>query len=111
MLRRGIPYGTPLPEGDEGGADDERGLAFIALVGDIRRQFEFIQAHWMADGNAFRLGDDQDVFSGAALQDTKVVVQGTPPTFIQPGRPLVTCRGGEYFFLPGIAALRRIAAG
>jgi Dyp-type peroxidase family len=107
MLRRGIPYGTPLREDEAAGT--ERGLLFVALVGDLRRQFEFVQAHWMSDGNAFRLGSDRDVLSGAAEAGNKFVVQGKPPTFVQPTQPLVTCRGGEYFFLPGIAALKRIA--
>jgi Dyp-type peroxidase family len=110
MLRRGIPYGKPLPESDDGD-DQERGLLFVALVGDVRRQFEFIQAHWMADGNAFRLGSDRDVLAGAGDEGNKFVVQGTPPTFARPPRPLVTCRGGEYFFLPGISALKMIAEG
>jgi Dyp-type peroxidase family len=112
MLRRGIPYGTALPafpEAEPSATDDERGLLFIALVGDIRRQFEFVQAHWMSDGNAFRLGNDRDILSGAGQQDSKIVIQGDPPTFLKPTKPLVTCRGGEYFFLPGITALRRIA--
>jgi Dyp-type peroxidase family len=122
MLRRGIPYGNPLPvmEFDDlsapaaGSSDspEERGLLFIALVGDIRRQFEFVQAHWMSDGNAFRLGSDVDLFSGAAVGGSKFVVQDQrAPTFVKPdaAAPLVTCRGGEYFFLPGISALRRIA--
>jgi deferrochelatase/peroxidase EfeB len=111
MLRRGIPYGTPLPDdaadGDDSGG--ERGLLFVALVGNLRRQFEFVQAHWMSDGNAFRLGTDRDLLSGATEHGNKFVVQGIPPTFVQPPKPLVTCRGGEYFFLPGIAALKRIA--
>ena len=116
MLRRGIPYGTPLSfsaadHGDTTGLDEERGLLFVALVGDLRRQFEFVQAHWMADGNAFRLGADRDLFAGAGEEGNKFVVQGTPPAFVRPPRPLVTCRGGEYFFLPGIRALKLIAAG
>jgi Dyp-type peroxidase family len=112
LLRRGIPYGRPLSEDDLAAGDTagERGLLFVALVGDLRRQFEFVQAHWMSDGNAFRLGNDRDVISGAADEGTKFVVQGTPPVFVQPAKPVVTCRGGEYFFLPGIAALKRIAA-
>lgn len=119
MLRRGIPYGRPsaagtwagqsVPEtvGDEG----ERGLLFIALVGDIHRQFEFVQAHWMSDGNAFRLGSDRDVVSGAAPEGSKFIAQGPDPTFVRQDRQVVTCRGGEYFLLPGISALRRIARG
>jgi Dyp-type peroxidase family len=112
MLRRGIPYGTPLgDEAENEQADtEERGLLFLALVGDLRRQFEFVQAHWMSDGNAFRLGTDRDVLSGATEAGNKFVVQGAPPVFAKPTTPLVTCRGGEYFFLPGIAALKRIAA-
>lgn len=109
MLRRGIPYGTPLAEDAEHAAG-ERGLLFVALVGDLRRQFEFVQAHWMSDGNAFRLGTDRDLLSGATEEGNKFVIQGTPPTFVKQTKPLVTCRGGEYFFLPGIAALKRIAA-
>jgi Dyp-type peroxidase family len=112
MLRRGIPYGPPLAEDavdSDASGSAERGLLFVALVGDLRRQFEFVQAHWMSDGNAFRLGTDRDPVSGAAEDGNKFVVQGEPPVFVKPERPLVTCRGGEYFFLPGIAALKRIA--
>ena len=108
MLRRGVPYGKVLPE-EMLDDREERGLLFIALVGDLRRQFEFVQAHWMADGNAFRLGADRDPFAGASEEGGKFVVQGDPPVFVRPSTPLVTCRGGEYFFLPGIRGLRRIA--
>lgn len=102
MLRRGIPYGDPLPAGGE------RGLLFVALVGDIGRQFEFVQTQWMNDGHSFRLGADPDVFAGVAGPGRKVTVQGRPPTFVEVPRPVVTCRGGEYFLLPGIAALRSL---
>ncbi|GLY27446.1 hypothetical protein Kisp02_08110 [Kineosporia sp. NBRC 101731] len=119
MLRRGIPYGKPVsaqlwagePAPSDAGDHDERGLLFVALVGDIHRQFEFVQAHWMSDGNSFRLGADRDVISGAAPNGCKFVVQGPNPAFVEQPNQIVTCRGGEYFLLPGIKALRRIAAG
>ena len=121
MLRRGIPYGKPIsastwagapaPEATDDEPDNERGLLFLALVGDIHRQFEFVQAHWLSDGNAFRLGSDSDVISGAAPAGCKFVVQGPHPTFVEQHQQVVTCRGGEYFLLPGIRALRRIARG
>lgn len=140
MIRRGMPYGTYLPNGSGGELADlppglppdlfsdgfapvtaapaerdlrteERGLLFVALVGDIGRQFEFVQAHWMSDGNAFRLGGDQDVFAGAGGPGMKITIQDSDrPTFLPLPRPVVTCRGGEYFFLPGVRALRAIAA-
>jgi Dyp-type peroxidase family len=103
MLRRGMPYGEPYP------ADGERGLLFVALVGDIGRQYEFVQTQWMNEGQAFRLGCDPDVFSGITGPGRKVTLQGDPPVFVELTRPVVTCRGGEYFLLPGVAALRALA--
>jgi deferrochelatase/peroxidase EfeB len=113
MLRRGIPYGPYLPETGAGNGPDgdgeERGLLFLALVADIGRQFEFVQTQWMGDGSALRLGTDRDVFSGAAGAG-KFTIQGEPPVFVPTPRAVVTCRGGEYFLLPGVAALRALAS-
>ena len=111
IVRRGIPYGSPLPPGaDDDGAD--RGVAFMCLQASIARQFEFIQSQWLGDGNAFRLGDDQDVLLGP--QDHpgthKMTVPGEPPFFHGPLDRLVTVRGGEYFFCPGVNGLRHLAA-
>jgi Dyp-type peroxidase family len=112
MLRRGIPYGPWLPDGAGGDAgddgDDERGLLFVALIGDIGRQFEFVQTQWLSDGTTLRLGSDRDLFSGAAGGGA-FVIQGDPPVLVPTPRPVVTCRGGEYFLLPGVRALRALA--
>jgi hypothetical protein len=68
----------------------------------------------MSDGTALRLGTDRDVFSGAACGPGagtgKFTIQGTPPVLVPTPRPVVTCRGGEYFLLPGLAALRALTA-
>jgi Dyp-type peroxidase family len=111
MLRRGIPYGPALPEG---AADDgnERGLLFLALMADIERQFEFVQAEWLNDGNAFQLGDDRDILAGAHDGGAgKMVVQGDPPLLLRGPEPVTRLRGGGYFFLPGISGLRWLAEG
>jgi Dyp-type peroxidase family len=111
MIRRGIPYGPPLPAG---AADDgvDRGVIFMSLQASIARQFEFVQAQWLSDGNAFRLGDDQDVLLGPQDHDGthKMTVPGDPPYFVGPLSRIVTMRGGEYFFCPGINGLRHLAA-
>ncbi len=110
IIRRGLPYGEPLPEGaEDDGAD--RGVVFMCLNASISRQFEFIQAQWFNDGNPFGLGDDKDIILGNHDGTGKMTVEGRPPYFVHPLPRLVTVRGGEYFFLPGIAALRYIASG
>jgi Dyp-type peroxidase family len=111
IVRRGIPYGPPLPPGaDDDGAD--RGVVFMSLQSSIARQFEFVQSQWLGDGNAFRLGDDQDVLLGP--QDhagtRKMTVPGRPPFFFGPLSRVVTVRGGDYFFCPGVNGLRYLAA-
>jgi Dyp-type peroxidase family len=100
IIRRGMPY----CESDGSG---KRGLLFVCFQASIERQFEFVQAHWMGDGNAFGLGSDPDFIAGPA--EGKMTIQGDPPRFV-PMQRFVTTRGGDYFFVPGIAALREIAA-
>ncbi len=109
IIRRGLPYGEPLPEGTEDDGTD-RGIVFICLNASIARQFEFIQSQWFNDGNPFGLGDDKDIILGSRSGDDKMTIAGRPPYFVHPLPRLVTVRGGEYFFLPGIAALRYLAA-
>jgi deferrochelatase/peroxidase EfeB len=108
MIRRGITYGPVLPEETPDDRED-RGLLFMACVANLRRQFEFVQGQWLNDGNIFHLGDDRDAMAGCHDGTRKVTVQGHPPRFL-PGIPeFVTTRGGEYFFKPGISAMRWLA--
>jgi Dyp-type peroxidase family len=107
ILRRGMPYGPPLPNG----ADDDgvaRGLIFVCLQASIARQFEIVQSRWCNDGNAFGLGAEADPVSGPAGREVRHVIGGTPPRLASPLRSCVECRGGEYLFVPGLAALRAL---
>ena len=109
MLRRSITYGLPLGDDEPDVDSDVRGLLFMACVADLRRQFEFVQSQWLNDGNTLHLGDDRDPLAGYHDKTGKMTIQGTPPRFL-PGIPeFVTTRGGEYFFKPGIAAMRWLA--
>jgi Dyp-type peroxidase family len=114
LIRRGIPYGPPLPPGAEDDGKD-RGVIFITLQASIARQFEFVQSQWLGAGNTFGLGDDQDVMMGPQDQTDpatpkKMTVPGDPPFFVGPLERVVTVKGGEYFFVPGINGLQFIAA-
>jgi Dyp-type peroxidase family len=84
------------------------GLHFICLVASLIRQFEFVQHTWLNNATFHGLYDDTDPLIGS--RDP----QGA--TFTVPAAPVrrryrdlpqfVRTRGGAYFFLPGISALR-----
>jgi Dyp-type peroxidase family len=111
IIRRGITYGELLPEGvlEDDGRD--RGVIFMTVQASLARQFEFVQAQWANTGNPFRLGDDQDPIIGPMDNDgiSKMTVPGRPPFFVGPLSRVVTMRGGEYYFAPGVNGLRHLA--
>jgi Dyp-type peroxidase family len=110
VIRRGMPYGPPPvdPMVEDG---LERGLMFVCYQASIARQFEVVQGRWLADGDAFGLGEDRDFLLGGEDPNGKMTIQGVRPTILSPRRSFVVNRGGGYFFAPGIAALRALAAG
>lgn len=113
IIRRGMPYGDPLPP--DALADDgaDRGLVFVCFNASISRQFEGIQVQWLNDGNIFGLGHDSDYLLGGANGGSMVVQSRPPdqPCHLAPEGPFVTTRAGEYLFVPGITALAAIADG
>lgn len=111
MLRRGIPYGEPLAPGAQDDGRD-RGVIFMCLQASIARQFEFVQSQWLNAGNTFALGEDQDVMLGPqnGSAPNKMTVPGNPPFFLGPLSRVVSVKGGEYFFVPGINGLQFLAS-
>lgn len=109
ILRRGISYGPPLPDGALDDDGRQRGLLFVGLCASIARQFEFIQGQWLNDGNGLGLGNDQDPILSNSRRGTNLTIPGGQPHFLAPIPPLITMRGGEYFFLPGRRALAHLA--
>ena len=115
IARRGLPYGSYVPEG-EPVDDQERGIIFMALNASISRQFEFVQQQWINYGNDFALGEAADPVIGGNHGKGRFVIPGdaqrNEEPFICSKLPsFVTVRGGGYFFLPGLNALRFLAAG
>jgi Dyp-type peroxidase family len=124
LLRRGRSYGpgasgsTPSAAGNDShairladtdvAAPSGTGLHFICLVASLIRQFEFVQHTWLNNPNFHGLYDDTDPLTGS--RDPRGA------TFTRPASPVrrryrdlpqfVRTRGGAYFFLPGISALR-----
>jgi hypothetical protein len=107
-------YGPYVPEDQEARDDAEHGVVFMVLNASIFRQFEFVQQQWMEYGNDARQGNDQDFLLGNHERGGKLMIQGTDdpknPPFLCGGLPhFVELRGGDYFFIPSITALRMIA--
>lgn len=112
IIRRGMPYGPRLPEGVTKDDGAERGLVFVSFQANLARQFEAIQVQWLNDGNVFGLGHDVDFIMGTHREEGgTMVIQGECPFYLGPQDDFVTMRGGEYLFVPGIRALRAVAAG
>jgi len=116
VMRRGLPYGEYVPEGQPVSDEDDRGIIFMALNASIFRQFEFVQQQWIEYGNDAHLGNDKDLLVANHDGTGKFTVQGSTdpnnPPFICGGLPsFVELRGGDYFFIPGLTALAMIATG
>lgn len=114
FLRRGLPYED---------ATGEKGVIFMAVCSSLFRQFEFVQQQWINYGLDFDSGNDtcplvgvRPVATGAEKHPDSVkhVVPGAAgeAPFIAASIPqFVDTRGGDYYFLPSMSAIRMIAMG
>jgi Dyp-type peroxidase family len=110
VLRRGATYGLPLPEGaPEDGV--ERGIAAFVICASLVRQFEFVQNVWVNDPNFHVLGNEHDPMIGTQDGTFDFTIPKRPVRKKIKGLPaFTTVKGGAYFFLPGIKALRHLAS-
>ena len=109
MIRRGATYGPALPEG---APDDgvERGIAAFVICASLVRQFEFAQNVWINDKNFHELGNERDPIIGTQDGTLEFKIPKRPIRKRITGLPaFTTVRGGAYFFLPGLKALRYLA--
>ena len=122
VLRRGREYGPGLtPEQAVRPAppnDPERGLHFICLNANISRQFEFLQNAWMANSKFSGLTGESDPLVGGreaipgcpVTSDFNLQTAGGVRRRVSGVPQFVTVRGGAYFFLPSLSALRYFAS-
>jgi deferrochelatase/peroxidase EfeB len=120
LLRRGREYGSEVTAAQrlQPAPPDEQptGLNFVCLNANIGRQFEFIQSAWLMDAKFDGLNGESDPLLG----NRGPIAGASTDSFTLPasrgGRRrlnnlprFVTVRGGAYFFLPGLRALRYLA--
>ncbi len=104
LLRRGRSYGSPHA--------GDCGVQFIVLNANLARQYEFVQHTWVNNPVFNQLENETDPLVGTRRAKRSY--------FTTPARParrryaelpqFVHVRGGAYFFLPGIRALRFLAS-
>jgi Dyp-type peroxidase family len=111
MIRRGGTYGPKLAEGAvEDGV--ERGIAAFIGCASLIRQFEFTMNVWVNDPKFKDLGNELDPIIGTQDGTFDMTFPKRPIKKRIRGLPaFTTIRGGAYFFLPGVRALRFLAGG
>jgi Dyp-type peroxidase family len=113
LIRRGITYGTYLPP--NGTPRAPRGIMFLAFNSGLD-QFEFVQQKWVNHGDDFEQGNDVDPVAGSRTDRGRMTIPGDETTGRRPFLcteipQFVYTRGGDYFFMPSLTALRLLAAG
>lgn len=137
IMRRASIYGDPLVTdamvtngnipvvGDNLEVDIQpRGIHFFSVNADIHRQFEFVQQAWCNNPRFNHIYNSKDPIIGSFHVDKRVrgFVEYETTEYVSINHDpiserihnfqrFVDTRGGEYFFLPSIAALQYMAAG
>jgi len=96
---------------------NEQGLYFIVLNADLRRQYEFVQQQWINDPSFNGLDNDRDPLVGESKDplvgdniNREFTIQAKPINrHLRDLQQFVVMKGGGYFFLPGIRAIRYLA--
>jgi Dyp-type peroxidase family len=112
LIRRGTTYGEPYDPNALSEEDDKvpRGAYFLFISAKAMATIEFLQQEWINDGNFIGVGGEHDPIIG---------LQEDGATFTIPKEPVRrrlhgietfnVLRGGEYFFMPSLSALRWLA--
>ncbi len=96
IMRRGRP-----------GAEGETAIYFLVINADIERQFEFVQQTWLSSSKFDGLYNTKDPISGDNDGTGEMVIPARPFRVRVTGIPrFVQVKGGEYFFVPGMRALK-----
>ena len=114
ILRRGLPYGASDPKGNSD--ETEQGVAMMLIGANLFRQFEFVQQQWIQYGLDFHQGNNTCPMLGNHDHHKRHTIPSDPksekpPYVMSKLKTFVECRGGDYFFIPSMTALRMIAMG
>jgi Dyp-type peroxidase family len=109
LIRRGTTYGPPYDENQVSEQDDAvpRGAIFLFISAKTMATMEFLQSEWINDGNFIGVGDERDPIIGRQEDGAVFTIPKEPVRRRLHGiETFNVLKGGEYFFLPSLSALR-----
>ena len=109
IIRRSTAYGAPYDPNALSRQDDEtpRGLHFIFISAKAMATMEFLQQEWINNGNFMGLGEERDPNVGLQRDGATFTIPHAPVRRRIHGiETFNVLRGGEYFFMPSLSALR-----
>jgi Dyp-type peroxidase family len=91
-------------------SNGHKGLFFVCLNTNIERQFEFVQQTWINNPKFSGPRDEFDpLISPLKKKGNPFTLRGGPERESKDLSSYVTLRGGAYFFLPSVRALKYLA--
>jgi Dyp-type peroxidase family len=112
LIRRGTTYGPPYNPNALSESDDEmpHGAYFLFISARAMTTIEFLQQEWINDGNFIGIGNERDPIIGMQEEDASFTIPREPVRRrVHNIHTFNVLRGGEYFFMPSISALKWFA--
>lgn len=112
IIRRSTTFGAPYDPHAFSDRDDEipRGLYFLFISAKAMATMEFLQRQWINDGNFTAVGEERDPIVGLQQEGATFTIPRAPVRHRVHGvQTFNVLRGGEYFFMPSISALKWLA--
>jgi Dyp-type peroxidase family len=112
LIRRGTTYGKPYDPNALSEGDDEvpRGAIFLFISAKAMATIEFLQQEWINDGNFIGIGGERDPIIGRQEEGATFTIPKEPVRRrIRGIETFNVLRGGEYFFMPSVSALKWLA--
>jgi deferrochelatase/peroxidase EfeB len=112
IIRRDTTYGPPYDPNALSEADDEvpRGAIFLFISAKAMATIEFLQQEWINGGNFIGAGNERDPIVGLQEEGATFTIPKEPVRRrVHSIETFNVLRGGEYFFMPSLSALKWLA--